>query len=173
MGAKFCLAVNTRSSSLLSSLPSSLFFEAVSGFKIWPRSEHASTVKESCAVLFVAVSEHASTVKESCLSFFFEAVNGSKILPRSEHAFVFSPLLSSLLSSSSPPVSSRSRVEVVLWVSCGGGAVGVVSWWCCGCRVLLLFFRLKEERIQVAGPSRMELPNQASILTYGCMCSTT
>ena len=56
------------------------------------------------------------------------------------------------------------RVVVVLWVSCPGGAVGVV---------LLLFFRVKQERVQVAGPSRMELPNQASILTYGCMCSTT
>ena len=66
------------------------------------------------------------------------AVNGSKIWPRSEHAFLFSPLLSSLLSSSSPPVSSRSRVEVVLWVSCPGGAVGVVSWWCCGCRPVVV-----------------------------------
>ena len=74
----------------------------------------------------------------------------------------------------------------------GGGAVGVVSWWCCGCRVVVVIvgvvclvvlwvscpvvvtFVSKSERIQVAGPSRMELPNQASILcTYGCMCSTT
>ena len=67
-------------------------------------------------------------------------MNGSKILPRSEHAFLFSTLLSSILSSSSPPVSSRSRVEVVLWVSCGGAAVGVVSWWCCGCRVLVVLW---------------------------------
>ena len=53
---------------------------------------------------------------------------------------------SSLLSSlpSSPPLPlpclRASRVEVVLWVSCGGGAVGVVSWWCCGCRVLVVLW---------------------------------
>ena len=53
---------------------------AVSGFKILPRSEHASTVIECCLrfFFFAAVSgfkilprsEHVSTVKECCLIFF-------------------------------------------------------------------------------------------------------
>ena len=48
-------------------------------------------------------------------------------------------------------------------MSCRGGAVGVVSWWC-DCVVLLLFFHFKQERVQVARPSivgRMEIPRQA------------